>query len=92
MFDWFSKKNKRPNNIYNFPAPASYPELPPVKPAAPPKSQEHYRVGFNDDGATTLTLMADGTSMTLTMNQEACEHLIRMLRATYTDEVVEDGV
>ncbi len=55
-----------------------------VKPAPPPKPKEHYRVGFNDQGMTTLTLIADyGNSMTLSMNQEACEQLIRMLRSTY---------
>jgi len=55
-----------------------------VKPAPPPKPKEHYRVGFDDRGMTTLTLIADyGNSMTLSMNQEACEQLIRMLRSTY---------
>jgi len=33
-----------------------------------------------------LTIMADGTTVTMTMNQEACEHMIKMLRATYVDE------
>jgi hypothetical protein len=61
-----------------------------VKPAPPPKPKEHYRVGFDDQGMTTLTLIADyGNSMTLSMNQEACEQLIRMLRATYTEEIGE---
>ena len=62
-----------------------------IKPAPPPpKPKEHYRVGFTDDGKTTLTLIADyGNSMTLSMNQEACEQLIRMLRATYTEEIGE---
>ena len=47
-------------------------------------SKEHYRVGFDDQGKTTLTFISDnGVTMTLTMNQEACEQLIRMLRATY---------
>ena len=58
-----------------------------VKPAPPPKPKEHYRVGFDDQGMTTLTLIADYRStMTLSMNQEACEQLIRMLRATYKEE------
>lgn len=58
-----------------------------VKPAPPPKPKEHYRVGFDDQGMTTLTLMTDhGSSMTLSMNQEACEQLIRMLRSTYKEE------
>ncbi len=57
-----------------------------VKPIAPPKPKEHYRVGFDDQGMTTLTLIADhGNTMTLSMNQEACEQLIRMLRSTYKE-------
>ncbi len=63
-----------------------------VKPAPPPKPREHYRVGFNDEGMTTLTLMAaGGGSMTLSMNQDACEHLIRMLRSTYQQEQEEEN-
>lgn len=55
-----------------------------VKPVAPPKPKEHYRVGFDDHGMTTLTLISDSyNSMTLSMNKEACEQLIKMLRATY---------
>lgn len=58
-----------------------------VKPVAPPEPKEHYRVGFTDDGQTTLTLRDGyGGSMTLTMNQIACEQLIKMLRATYSEE------
>lgn len=59
-----------------------------VKPVAPPRPKEHYRVGFDDQGMTTLTLLAEnGNSMTLSMNQDACEQLIKMLRATYKEEV-----
>ena len=55
-----------------------------VKPAPPPRPKEHYRVGFDDQGMTTLTLIADhGNSMTLSMNQASCEQLIKMLRSTY---------
>lgn len=61
------------------------------KPIAAPKPREHYRVGFNDQGMTTLTLMSDGYGYTtLTMNRDACEHLIRLLRATYQDDL-RDG-
>ncbi len=58
--------------------------MPPVDPPKP-KSKEHYRVGFDDQGMTTLTLMSnDGWgSITLSMNRSACEQLIRMLRSTY---------
>ena len=59
----------------------------PVEPPKPPPPEEHYRVGFDTDGRTTLTLIAGGGgSMTLSMNQDACEKLIRMLRSTYQDE------
>ena len=63
-----------------------------VKPAPKPQSKEHYRVGFTDDGITTLTFINDKGwgSMTLTMNQPACEQLIKLLRATYTEEVNDD--
>ena len=59
----------------------------PLRPVESIRPQEHYRVGATSDGQTTLTLMADnGNTMTMTMNQDACEQLIRMLRATYVDE------
>ena len=58
-----------------------------VKPAPPAGPREYYRVGFTDDGQTTLTLInhEGWGSMTLTMNQSACEKLIGLLRATYTE-------
>jgi len=62
-----------------------------VKPAPPPKPKEHYRVGFDDQGMTTLTLISDNyNSMTLSMSQDACEQLIKMLRATYTNNGEEE--
>ena len=72
------------NNVVELPEPKAVPAMPPV--AAPKKSKEHYRIGFTDQNETTLTIMADGTTVTMTMNQEACEHMIKMLRATYVDE------
>lgn len=58
-----------------------------VKPVELPKSQEIYRVGITLDGRTTLTLMSDsGTSLTLTMTQEYCEHLIKILQSTYRED------
>ena len=46
--------------------------------------EEHYRVGCTTDGRTTLTMIGeDCVTMTLTMNKESCEQMIRMLRATY---------
>lgn len=63
------------------PAPKEY-----TAPLRKPKveNKEYYRVGRTTDGMTTLTLMMDGGySTTLTMNQEACEQLIRMLQSTF---------
>jgi len=56
-----------------------------IKTASPETSpDEVFRVGATRYGETTLTLMtSDGMSMTATMNQMACERLIRMLRASY---------
>jgi len=80
IFEWFTKKDKTPSNVVPFPKP----ELTPVP---EPKAEEHYRVGFTTDNETTLTLMSPGgMSLTLTMNPDSCEQLIRMLRATYTNE------
>ena len=85
FFEWLGFKkfmeDTKPKNVVKLPV--DY-----VKPAPPPKPKEHYRVGFDDQGMTTLTLIADhGSTMTLSMNQEACEQLIRMLRSTYKEEV-----
>jgi hypothetical protein len=84
IFDWF-KKDKAPSNVVPFPKA----ELTPVH-EPEPEPEEHYRVGHNSEGGTTLTLISRNGSLTLTMSQDACERLIRMLRATYRDEV-DDG-
>lgn len=65
--------------------PQPAPAAPKVKPKPLPEYKEHYRVGRTTDGMTTLTLIVDGgySSTTLTMNQEACEQMIRMLQATF---------
>ena len=48
---------------------------------------EFFRIGATTDGMTTLTIMSsDGYSSTLSPNRQACEQLIRMLRATYEDD------
>jgi len=67
------------------------PKVVPV--SVPKKNKEHYRVGRTDDGYTTLTLLADDsyTNMTLTMNREACEQMIRMLEATYAVEETDQN-
>lgn len=60
--------------------------VPEVKPAKK-EQKEFYRVGCTDDGHTTLTMLGiDGYgSMTLTMNREACDQLIRMLQSTFQE-------
>jgi len=77
---WDQKEPIMKDNVVPFPEP----KLTPVPDAKP---EEHYRVGFNNAGETTLTLMTgSGASMTLTMTRDATEQLIKMLRATYPDE------
>jgi hypothetical protein len=69
-----------PDNVVPFPEPK-------LTPVPEPEPKEYYRVGSTTDGDTTLTLMSPGgMSLTMTMNRDSCEQLIRMLRATYTDE------
>jgi hypothetical protein len=84
MFDWFKSREERKKdyNVIDFPKPVAVPE---------PEPEEHYRVGFTTDGRTTLTLLSTNGygSMTLTMDRNASEQLIKMLRATYIDEVEE---
>ena len=63
----------------------------PMCESQPEKSQELYRVGYTNDGGTTLTLMSDGNTMTLQMTKEYCERLIRMLRATYPEEINDES-
>jgi len=45
-----------------------------------------YRVGVTRKGETTLTLIYDGRSTTLIMNEATCKQLIRMLQATLAEE------
>ena len=89
FFEWFGfekvMEDTEPKNVIKLPV--DY-----IRPVPEPEPKEHYRVGFTDDGKTTLTLIADhSNTMTLTMGQEACEQLIRMLRATYTEEEPTEG-
>ncbi len=77
-------KDTEPDNVIKFPEPKAVPKMPV---SAPPQPKEYYRVGRRDDGFTTLTVMSgDGYgNITLSMNDVACEQLIKMLRATYDD-------
>ena len=88
---WVRKEKVMSDNVYSLPdvSQPARPAAPPMPPAktAPAKEEEHYRVGVTSDGRTTLTfLSSSGATMTLTMGRDACEQLIRMLRATYPDE------
>ena len=76
---WDPKEPVVTNNVVPFPEPK-------LSPAPKPKAEEHYRVGFTTDGETTLTLIAPGGTVTMTMSRDSTEQLIKMLRATYTDE------
>lgn len=69
--------------------------IPDVSPIPPmpgiPKNQvqDHYRIGYDSvNGATTLTLIADYTSMTLSLGPEEVMRLIRMLGATLDDDII----
>lgn len=88
FFNWFKGKKEmdKENNVIKFPEPKAIPPVPPVRPVPPPepKAKEYYRVGRTDTGMTTLTMLGDGGfSVTLSMNETACEQLIKMIRATY---------
>lgn len=61
-------------------------ELPRTLPRTEPQN-ECFRVGYTTDGYVTLTLMAtNGYSQTISMTPAACERMIRILRATYTQD------
>ncbi len=87
MFNLFGRKTakdfiKEANETYGIP------EVKPVSVPETKKHKEYYRVGRTDDGYTTLTMIDNSGygSMTLTMNREACEQMIRMLESTFVDE------
>ena len=93
MFDWFDKTFGR----REYPSLKDVPPLTDMEkiakdmnkvipfPTPKPAAKEHYRVGLRDDGMTTLTVIApdNHSAITLSMNEAACEQLIKMLRATY---------
>jgi hypothetical protein len=80
-------KDTEPKNVIKFPDPKVVPKMPPVQ-SEKEQPKEYYRVGRRDDGFTTLTVMSgDGYgAITLSMNDVACEQLIKMLRSTYDNE------
>lgn len=87
MFNLFGRKTAKD---FLEEARETYGNLPEVEPVS--KSKEYYRVGRTDDGYTTLTMIGDDGygSMTLTMNQEACEQMIRMLQSTFQEEQITE--
>ena len=81
MFNLFGRRTAKDfvaeaKETYSVPEPAPVPEQ---------EQKEFYRVGRTDDGCTTLTMLGINGygSMTLTMNREACEQMIRMLESTF---------
>lgn len=89
MFDFF---NRRTAKDYLKEAKETY-GVPEVKPVSvpSPKVKEYYRVGVDEQGNTTLTFIGDnGYSMTLTMNREEFERMVRMIRASYAEETTEE--
>jgi hypothetical protein len=89
MFDFFRRKTaeefmKEAKETY------AVPEVNPIN--VPKKPKEFYRVGRTDDGYTTLTMIDSSGygSLTLTMNREACEQMIRMLEATFDDKTDDE--
>jgi hypothetical protein len=61
--------------------------IPPIPNIPTNQVKDHYRIGYDSaNGVTTLTLIADYTSMTLSLGPEEVMRLIRMLGATLDDE------
>ncbi len=97
MFDFFRRRTakeliEQANETYKLPQPQDIPSMPKVKTPKPESAKDYFRVGVRGDGMTTLTLADDGGfSMTLSLNKTSCEQLIRMIRATYTNESPENS-
>jgi hypothetical protein len=84
MFNLFGRKTTKDFLDETRETYGNHPEVAPV--SAPKKEhKEYYRVGRTDDGCTTLTMIDNSGygSLTLTMNREACEQMIRMLESTF---------
>lgn len=67
----------------------SEPTYPPVVPQPRNESEDtdYYRVGITNEGDTTLTIRNNNFgSITLTMNRDSCEQLIKMLQSTFKTE------
>lgn len=78
MFKWFDRDKN--SNVVDFPVPKLVPPMPVV---TPPKldNKPLYTVGNNKDGDVVLTVNGETVSITLTMNNQAVDHLINLLEA-----------
>jgi len=88
MFNLFGRKTAKD---FQAEAKDTY-AVPEAAPVPKQEQKEFYRVGRTDDGCTTLTMLGINGygSMTLTMNREACEQMIRMLKSTFTEEQIKE--
>jgi hypothetical protein len=88
MFDFFTRRTAQD---YIDEAKEKYIMLEETK-IKPKDPQEYFRVGYVEEtGMTTLTFLApNGYSTTLSMNRQACEQMIRMIRATYPEETPKE--
>ena len=103
MFNWFKNMFDRPNYNSESDMKSDFEKItndmkkvvsdstpiPPVPGIPKNQVQDHYRIGYDSiNGATTLTLHADYTSMTLSLGPEEVMRMIRMLGATLDDDVL----
>ena len=72
MFDWM-KKNKMPENVVPFPAPA--PKLVEPPPVPKPEPKTYYTFGLTDNNRISFTM----GYTTLTMNSAGVQQLIDQL-------------
>jgi hypothetical protein len=87
MFDFFSRKEaekaaKEIMEDFKFPEPVR---------EKTSDEQDWYRVGYTNDGRTTLTLLNGPASMTLTMNEDGVKRLIKMLESTLPQDYVKSS-
>ena len=95
MFNWFKNLFKKDNQA----VPLKVEEtkelentmIPPLPQLPEHTINDYYRVGYDSQqGFTTLTLMSDGSSMTLSMGPYEVLRLIRMLGATLDEDVIDE--
>jgi hypothetical protein len=65
--------------------------IPPLPQLPQHTVNDHYRVGYDSQmGVTTLTLMSDGASMTLSLSPYELLRLIRILGATLDEDFIDE--